>query len=353
MFSFGRKSVLGFGAVALMGALHTDVQATRFTEEANFFLSKTDFPDLFPPPVRAIELNGSVDGGGLFTNTYASLGPALLDPKVVNTIGVNKVVTFSNGVGNIVSPIGNGSNEIYVIFALQGIATPTSASSATAVFFDGRAIVVSINDSAPLFNEKKPTTWQFDPTGANVLGIYDLGAQEDVRKGTNGDTIGVFPNELISASETNFSAINTITDVLTQGVFLFDYAGNGAAMAGFPGEEFHENLNPDGLPGSEGLIIFSQQTNPSEATGFVGGGVGTDEAVLNDIFNTLLGKNFSDNTIPGLSTLDLSQPGDFFNEFGFSANPTSSAIVPEPATAALGLMALAGLALRGRRRQNA
>jgi len=349
MFSFGRKSVLGLGAVALMGALHTDVQATRFTEEAEFFLANINFPTLNPPPVTAIELKGDVDGGGLFTNTYSSLGPAFSDPKIINTIGVNRIVTASPGVGTVASPVGNGSNEVYVIFALQGIATPTSASSATALFTEGRAIVVSINDSSPLFNEKRPTTWQFDATGANVLGVYNLGIQEDVRKGTNGDTIGVFPNELIAASETNFSAINTVTDVLTQGVFLFDYAGNGLAMDAFPGQEFHKNLNPDGLPGSEGLIIFSQQTNPSQATGF---DPNTDEAVLNSIFNTLLGRNFSDNTIPGLSTFDLAQAGDFFNEFGFSANPTSSAIVPEPATAALGLMALAGLALRGRRRQN-
>jgi len=338
----GKKFIAGLAVMGFVGLGASNVEATRFSEEADFWLSS-----IIPtnnPPLAAIELQGTTDGGGLFTNTYAPTGLNPTDPVIINTVGVNKISGFSNGNGFVVSP--NGDKTVYVIFALNGVATPTGASSATALFTSGKAIVMEFDENIT-FNAKRPTTWQFDSGLANVLGFYDLGAQEDVRKGTNGDDIGAFPGGVISAAQTNFSAINTATDVLSQGIFLFDFAGNGLALPGNATQDFQQNINPDGLPGSEGLVLFTQQTNPSTATGFNN----LDEAVLNDIFNTLLAGNFSDNSGP-LSTFDLGQLGDFFNEFGFSANPTSSAIVPEPATAALGLMALAGLALRGRRRQN-
>jgi len=328
---------LGCLAVAMVAS---DASATRFTETAEFFL-QTISPSN-PPPLTAIELSGTVDQGGLFTNTYALTGGPN-DPVVIHTVGINKVSGFTLGNGFVVSP-NDVDNTIFVLFALEGTATPTGPSSANALFTSGKAIVIE-SDSNILFNAKSPSTWQFNNGLTNVLGIYDLAPQEEIREGTNGDNIGAFPGGVIPAGNTNFSAINTATDVLSQGVFLFDFAGNGLAHPIGAGQDFQENNSPtDGLPNTEGLVIFSQQTNPNAASGFNA----SDEAALNDIFNTLLAQNFSDNTGP-LTTFNITELGDFFNEFGFSANPTSQAAIPEPASMALGLMGLAGLALRRRR----
>jgi len=336
---------MSFLAVAMVAS---DASATRFTETADFQLSRVDFPDLFPPPLTALELSGDVDGGGLYTNTYAPAGGSNV---VIHTVGINKIVSFSNGAGDVKSPIpGTGANEAFVIFALNGIATPTSATTANAVFNAGRAIVVSIDESAPLFDEKNPSTWQFGLNPGNVLAIYDLAPQEAIQQGVNGDTIAI-PSG-IPAGETNFSAINTGSSALTQGIFLFDFAGNGAQLPANP--LFQVNKNPlTGLPGTEGLAVFTAQTNPNQNGVFGVGDGGTDEAVLNSIFTTLLpglGVAFSDNTIPGLSTFVIGANGDSYHEFGFSANPTSQAAIPEPATLTLGVMGLAGLMLRRRNR---
>lgn len=338
-----RKRFLAAGlGLAAMSVIASDASATRFTEEAEFWLG-TVIPNN-PPPISAIEIQGTADQGGLFTNTYAPTGLNPADPVVIHTVGINKISGFSNGNGFVVTdPGGALGQNAYVIFALTGTATPTGPSSASALFTGGQAIVVELDPNIA-FDAKRPTTWQFDNTSANVLAVYDLAAQEEVRQGLNGDNIGAFPGNVVPAGSTNFSAINTQTDVLSQGVFLFDFDSNGAAHDGLP-QDFQENQAPlTGLPGTEGLVIFTSQTNPNTAAGFDA----SDEAVLNDIFNTLLTQAFSDNTNP-LSNFDLGVLGDFYNEFAFSANPTSQAAVPEPATMALGLMGLAGLLVRRRR----
>lgn len=334
---------LGLLAVAMVA---NDASATRFTETADFQLSRVDFPDLFPPPLTALELSGDVDGGGLYTNTYAPAGGSNV---VINTVGINKIVSFSNGAGDVKSPIpGTGANEAYIIFALQGVATPTSPTSANAVFSAGRAIVVSMNDSGPpLFDEKNPSTWQYALTPGNILAVYDLGAQEAVQQGVNGDTIAI-PGG-ISAGETNFSAINTVSTTLTQGIFLFDFVGNGAQLPAVPDFQVNQPVLT-GLPDTEGLVIFTQQTNPNLNSVY---SAVDDEAILNEIFTDLLpglGHGFADNSIPGVSNYVIGGQGDSYHEFGFSANPTSRAAVPEPATLTLGVMGLAGLMLRRRNR---
>lgn len=330
----------GFG-LAMVAFAASNASATRFTETANFFL-ETVIPAA-PPPIVALEIQGTADQGGLFTNTYAPAGGGAVQ---IHTVGINKISGFSNGNGFVVT---DGTQNAYVIFALDGVATPTSPSSAAAVFTSGKAIVVELNP-AVAFNAKRPTTWQFSPAGLNILATYDLAPQEDVRQGLNGDNIGAFPGNVVPASSTNFSAINTQTDVLSQGVFLFDFVSNGPEHTAAPPVDFQDNVGPlTGLAGTEGLVIFTQQTNPNIAAGFTFGGAGTDEGVLNSIFTGLVGTAFSDNTIPGVSNFNLGVLGDFFNEFGFSANPTSQAAVPEPTSLALGMMGLAGLALRRRR----
>jgi hypothetical protein len=335
---------MGLLAVAMVA---NDASATRFTETADFQLSRVDFPVLIPPPLTALELSGDVDGGGLYTNTFAPTGVG--SDVFIRTIGINKVVSFSNGSGDVKSPIpGDGSNEAYVIFALNGVATPTSPTTANAVFSAGRAIVVAINDSVGPFDEKNPTTWQFGLNPGNVLAVYDLAPQEAVQQGINGDTIAI-PGG-ISAGETNFSAINTGSTALTQGIFVFDYVGNGAALPVIPDFQVNQPVLT-GLPDTEGLVVFTQQTNPNQ-NGVYDGPGGADEAVLNAIYSALLpGLVFADDgtLVPGFSNYVIGGLGDSYHEFGFSANPTSQAAIPEPATLTLGVMGLAGIMLRRRR----
>jgi len=358
MTRIGRKFICAVAAASFLGLNVMDVQATRFTEQAQFWLSADPVgPAFTPAPITAIELNGSSGGGGLYTNTYSPAGGSSV---VINTVGVNKLVTFTSGTGQVVNP--DGTKAVYVIYALSGVATPNGdGTGADAIFSIGQAIVIEFDEALANFDPKNPASWQFNAAGTNVLGIYNLAPQETVQTGVNGDDIGVLPASSIPAQNTNFSAINTQEASLSQGVFLFDFAGNGTAHPDDATQDFHVTLNPEGLPGTEGLIVFSNHSNFSSVNAFTYGDGGTpgvvdtSEDFLNSIFNTLLGSNFSDNSIPGLSTFLITangSNGDFYTELDINANPTSSAIVPEPATAALGLMALAGLALRGRRRQN-
>lgn len=338
-----RKRFLAAGlGLAVVSLVASDASATRFTETAEFYLRSFNQSGTVPgtPPITAIELQAPSAGGSLYTNTITA--PAVDGSVVVRTVGINKITQFSNDPNNafVVSPL--AAEDAYVIFALEGTANLISGGAASN-FTSGRAIVYS--RTAAGFVDSDPTTWGFDPAFANVLATYALGAPEDVVKGPNGDIVGQFPSDVIPASETNFSAINTGSNSLNQGIFLFDFEGNGPALAS---PEFHVNLNPTGLPGTEGLILFSNQSNPTLPTNAVDA---ADLVVLNDIALALLGAgNFATGLTGANGVTDwtpaIPNVGDFYNEFAFDTNPTSRAAVPEPATLVLGVLGVAGLVMR-------
>lgn len=341
----GRKNWIAAVAVGAFGISCSAVHATRFTEAAEFWVGNQTLN--IAPPTALIELNGLSAQGGLYTNTFE-----VIDANTVGirTIGANRISggslqgNFSIGLS---SPVNLGSqlaDDLMVIYALTGTAS-LSGGGAGAVFLSGRAIVISFDPGTNLFNDQDPTTWQFDVNGANVLAVYDLGAREDVTKGPNGDLIGDPSNSTIPAQNTNFSNINLQTEDLGQGILLFDFVGNGDALPEGANGPFQKNVGPlAGLPGTEGLIVFAETTNLSNDPLSQ-----AQENALNLIMSTLVtGEVFSSND-NAISTYNPLMQGDFFNENSINANPTSSAIVPEPASAALGLMALAGLAFRGRR----
>jgi hypothetical protein len=336
--------VAGVGVAMLAGAV-TDTHATRFTEEAEFYLRSLyedggGLQQTDGPPITAIELQAPSGGGSLFTNTFSALAP---DGSVsIRTVGIDRLTSYSddpNG-GNVAAPLlGNA----YVIFALEGSAN-LAGGGALANFTSGKAIVISRLGGG--FQDNDPSTWSYAGlAGANVLAIYDLAAPEAVTKGPNGDIAGSFPGDTIPASEVNFSAINTGSSALNQGIFLFDFASNGAGLVS---PDFQINQNPVGLPGTEGLLVISDQSNPQTSpVGFDA----ADEAVLNTIMMDLVGGlRFSDvGSLVEFYTPGVVNVGDFYNEFGFNANPVSRSAIPEPATVVLALGGLAGLLVRRRR----
>ena len=82
---------------------------------------------------------------------------------------------------------------------------------------------------------------------------------------------------------------------------------------------------------------------------------GTSQSILNDIFMELLGVEFADFGSAGITDYILDDfpdtSPDFFAQFNFIARPVLQVDVPEPATALMGLIGLAGLTLNARRRR--
>jgi MYXO-CTERM domain-containing protein len=346
--------------LAMTGLVANDAFATRFTETANFWVTENQFND--PPPINLIELSGLSGQGGLFTNTF---GFGMVPGQVqINTVGAN-IIGSGTAPGDISvpglkSPINLGTattDNLVVIYALTGTATPLSATSAAATYSAGKAFVISHDPGNPPapgttpFVASDPRTWQWNNLlgagGANVLAIYDLATQEAVATGANGDDVGSPPDFTIPATDTNFSNINLQSNDLTQGIFLFDYEADGPGLAlGLPPGPFQVNTPPlTGKPNTEGLVVFGDNSNVVAETI-----VQTELDVLNSIMQAAVGANFASGLGAAFSDYNpLGQQGDFYNEVGINANPTSQAEVPEPASLALGLMGVAGLAIRRRR----
>jgi len=231
---------------------------------------------------------------------------------------------------------------------LTGDAEVMGAES-VATFDQGRAIFIDFTRPMGEFSEDDVDTWDFKSDLSNVIAQYDLAPRDTVLKGTGEEPA---TGGSVAAGQTNRSVVNALDPSLNQGFLLFDFAGNGDALPDPPNDQFQVNGStpaamPDlfGDPGTEGLFVTANQETPVNLDDFDM----SDEDILNDIMDALLsGEDFST-----AFTFDPTMsPGDLALQLSLVAKPTSSSGVPEPATALMGLMGLAGLALR-RRRQTA
>jgi MYXO-CTERM domain-containing protein len=368
MFKLGRKLAV-LGAVAMsIGFAAPETQALRITEKADFFLGESSRIGTAAPPLTdIIRLTTTANQGGLYTNTYGFAGPGTVEVRTIGAALLNQAVPSDVG-GVIVSPLGT-NNDVTVIFALQGTAPAALApgnSSETVLL--GKAIVIdtgSIFPTAGSFNPHDPSTWGYAGLDAgNVLAVYNLDPLQDkIVTGANGDS------KILPASGTNQLAFSDASVPLRtlNGETLWDYAGTPPTsdllgdipgpLGADPTREFQEvkDIQGDPLYG-EGLIISNngEVVDPVALTDGVGGG----EETLNTIFSDFLSigdfSSFSD-LGPLVDLADYnptnlpSQTGDFFANFDFVARPISTSFIPEPATALLGVLGLAGLARRRRR----
>jgi MYXO-CTERM domain-containing protein len=315
---------------------------TAISSVATFNIAVTGFPAPVgqnPPIPGVVELNYALDGRSV-TNTVGPSGVVGSEVRTVGAVLFNQVtITQSGGIQiNPVRDPNDPNRSIVAIFGLKGTVIDVSGSAATASFTVGRIGYFSIPNFT--FGQNDPESWGFNL--ANEIGRYDLVAPDNVVPGlAPADQFAPIP-----ASDVNISSVNAAIGTLTQGTFLALETGAGT---------FQTNTFPSGLSEGQVFVVNQQVQLPNlDLNNNNPAFPGTDQDVLNAIANYAFGVNFANfgsgnNTDYRPFNGVTGELGDFQASVGVQSNPIAQLAVPEPATAALGLMGLAGLALRRRR----
>lgn len=377
-----KQRIIKMLAVAVLAtvAWTNDASATFFTTNGEWQLNSPSF--VGPPTLSPLTDPKGILDGKSWTNTYVTATGEVR----VRTIFSSQITTIRNG-GSI-SPIagtGNELNIVNVVAALDGkiIQFGTAGNPATVLFEQGRAAIV---ESGVQYNGNDPTTWGFGTAAApGTEAEWMLAPAQDVLPGsTTSNTSAQFT---FGANTVNTSTVNTEVASQNQARILFM---EDSVDPNDPGDGFvntvidQANISP-GLQAAidlgvidlndrqEGLIVVPRQTNfenPDQAS--------LDNAAFQQVLNDLgiwaglddvgdvAGENFADFDFSGGAgnpngfiidniggpigdPLLAFETGDFIASGQTEIAPGLKGAIPEPTTALLGLMGLAGIGLRRRR----
>lgn len=298
-------------------------------------------------------------------------GPAGTTP---GALGANEIVAGTSVVGGTVVPFSTFYQAKLTGLLIDGIASPVSPPGLNNTYeltavarFDEQVSSISINPNTGA----AIVTFQHVPSASEYLEIYfGSGAQKNaddlLGTGFNDGTLVLESDIVSSFFASNFETLNAVGLLDTSSIDNYNgqisVVGSGSVrfdgeVTDFDSTFFVDVLSTLGFSASTNgnLKLPFAEVNPGEA--FL---IGSDGTAAGEI-PLLAGAGNVFDPVTGIGTINGGQfgprfPGGASVQFQADVNTSFTrvpGVVPEPATAALGIMALAGLALRGRRNRMA
>jgi PEP-CTERM motif len=310
---------------------------------------------LQPPLLDITRL--SLAGGRLYTNQIE--GTPFAVGNTIRTVGILSIGTAIDGTQSpAVLP---NTTTLNFIFGIEGKIVASGVGTASVLFTIGRTFLVSDVTGNPTlpFDQDHATTWNF----GNQFAEYTLLPQQNI---IDGATLGISDSGGVTAAAntTNVSSVNTVSQISTQGIFLFREDSTAAQNAGagfvnpglglFTGNAFLRNV--DVAPGPpfnnklfEGIAPFTNQTaldtfvTPTAADLVVLNSIGAASGFTGLFSGAAPPASFN----PG----PLGAGGDFVGDLtgDLYVGYVAVAAVPEPTSFALIAIGLGSLGFYGRR----
>jgi len=334
-----------FGKALMLGAalgFSASTASAAVTQDATFDLKSVT--PVIDPVTPVLQLNYS-NSGVLLTNTVTEIPGGV--GEAVYTVGATVVSSASIFAGpSEASPLVTRDLEeaVVAIFAVKGtVIDQISPTEATALFSEGK---IGYFDIAPgSFVRTDPTTWGFDlpPLASLSLASPEAVLPNPLSFAPTAESEGrlIAP---VAASDVNTSSVNEELDGFASGTFLGFEAENPDFMSIDTVTGFDETF-PSYTEGQLYDVGQTVEFNTVSVPSFL--------AELNDIAQWGFGDDFATAGTGTATdfTVDFQSPtGDFQANLDIRSIPVAS-VVPEPMTAGLSLIGLAGLGLASRRRR--